>query len=116
MIIRKLKIFSLILFLFIFSLSYGTNQKESPNINIILTDDQGYQDVGVFGSPLVSTPHLDKMATDGIRFTDFYSTSPVCSPSRVALLTGSYPPRVNVTAVLWPQDDNGLKLNKHEFN
>ena len=79
-----------------------------PNVIIIFTDDQGYQDVGVFGSPLISTPNLDQMAADGIRFTDFYSASPVCSPSRASLLTGSYPPRVGVPKVLWPNIPNGL--------
>lgn len=79
-----------------------------PNVIIIFTDDQGYQDVGVFGSPLISTPNLDQMAEDGIRFTDFYSASPVCSPSRAALLTGAYPPRVSVPVVLWPNSDSGL--------
>lgn len=79
-----------------------------PNIIVFFTDDQGYQDVGVFGSPLIKTPHLDKMAENGMRFTDFYSASPVCSPSRAALLTGSYPPRVGVPIVLWPNSETGL--------
>lgn len=80
----------------------------APNIIIVFTDDQGYQDVGVFGSPLISTPNLDNMAANGIRFTDFYSASPVCSPSRAALLTGAYPPRVGVPKVLWPNLPGGL--------
>ena len=79
-----------------------------PNVIIIFTDDQGYQDVGVFGSPLIKTPHLDQMAKDGVRFTDFYSASPVCSPSRAALLTGAYPVRVGVPRVLWPMRPGGL--------
>ena len=80
----------------------------SPNIIIFFTDDQGYQDVGVFGSPLIKTPNLDKMASDGIKFTDFYAASSVCSPSRAALLTGAYPPRVGVPKVLWPNLPGGL--------
>lgn len=80
----------------------------SPNIIIFFTDDQGYQDVGVFGSPLIKTPNLDKMAENGIKFTDFYAASPVCSPSRAALLTGAYPPRVGVPKVLWPNLPGGL--------
>lgn len=79
-----------------------------PNIVIVFTDDQGYQDVGVFGSPLISTPNLDNMAKHGIKFTDFYSASSVCSPSRAALLTGSYPNRVGVPEVLWPNLPGGL--------
>ncbi|WP_299666617.1 sulfatase [uncultured Polaribacter sp.] len=85
------------------------NEKPSnPNVIIFFTDDQGYQDVGVFGSPLIKTPNLDKMAADGIKFTSFYSASSVCSPSRAALLTGSYPLRVSVPVVLWPNSDSGL--------
>lgn len=84
------------------------SKSDKPNIIIVFTDDQGYQDVGVFGSPLIKTPNLDKMAENGIRFTDFYSASPVCSPSRAALLTGSYPPRVGVPKVLWPNLPGGL--------
>ncbi|MCK0157277.1 sulfatase [Cellulophaga sp. F20128] len=91
------------------NLSVRAQKKPSkPNVIIFFTDDQGYQDVGVFGSPLIKTPHLDQMAADGIKFTDFYSASPVCSPSRAALLTGSYPPRVGVPVVLWPYSDSGL--------
>ncbi|MEI6865320.1 sulfatase [Flavicella sp.] len=83
-------------------------KNSSPNIIIFFTDDQGYQDVGVFGSPLIQTPNLDQMAENGIKFTDFYSASSVCSPSRAALLTGSYPPRVGVPKVLWPNSPGGL--------
>ncbi|WP_372775418.1 sulfatase [Mangrovibacterium sp.] len=82
--------------------------EKAPNVIIIFTDDQGYNDVGCFGSPLIKTPNLDQMAKDGVRFTDFYSASSVCSPSRAALLTGCYPPRVGVPAVLWPASETGL--------
>ena len=66
---------------------------EQPNFIIFLTDDQGYNDVGVFGSPNIKTPHLDQMAKEGMRFTNFYA-QPLCGPSRAALLTGSYPIRI----------------------
>jgi arylsulfatase A-like enzyme len=79
-----------------------------PNVIIFFTDDQGYEDVGCFGSPLIKTPNFDQMAKDGMRFTDFYSASAVCSPSRAALLTGCYPPRVGVPKVLWPASETGL--------
>jgi arylsulfatase A-like enzyme len=79
-----------------------------PNIIIIFTDDQGYEDIGCFGSPLIETPNLDRMAKEGMRFTGFYSASPVCSPSRAALLTGCYPTRVGVKGVFWPHNDFGL--------
>ena len=60
---------------------------QKPNIIIIFADDQGYQDIGCFGSPLIKTPNLDRMAAQGRRFTSFYSAISVCSPSRASLLT-----------------------------
>ena len=81
---------------------------DKPNFIIIFTDDQGYQDVGCFGSPNINTPNLDRMAADGMKFTDFYVAASVCSPSRAALLTGCYPPRVSITKVLFPRDNIGL--------
>lgn len=60
----------------------------TPNFVVIFTDDQGYQDLGCFGSPDIATPNLDRMAAEGMRLTDFYSAAPICSPSRAALLTG----------------------------
>jgi len=79
-----------------------------PNFVVFLTDDQGYQDVGCFGSPLIRTPHLDRMAREGVKFTDFYVAAAICSPSRAALLTGCYPPRVGIERVLFPNDTIGL--------
>tara|TARA_B100001250_G_scaffold185377_2_gene159424 strand:- start:349 stop:2286 length:1938 start_codon:yes stop_codon:yes gene_type:complete len=67
-----------------------------PNIIIILTDDQGYSDLGVFGAKDFDTPHLDKMANEGMIFTDFHVAQSVCSASRAALLTGCYSERVSV--------------------
>ncbi len=66
---------------------------DQPNFVIIFTDDQGYQDVGCFGSPDIRTPRLDAMAEDGMKFTSFYA-QPICGPSRAALMTGCYPLRV----------------------
>ncbi len=83
--------------------SYAQKENQPPNIVIIFTDDQGYSDVGVFGAKGFNTPHLDAMATEGMKFTDFYVGSSVCSPSRAALLTGSYPQRVGIPQVLFPE-------------
>lgn len=66
---------------------------EAPNFVVIFTDDQGYQDVGCFGSPDIRTPRLDQMAAEGMKFTHFYA-QPICGPSRAALMTGCYPMRV----------------------
>ena len=79
-----------------------------PNFVIIFTDDQGYQDVGCFGSPDIETPHLDRMAAEGVRFTDFYASQAVCSASRAALLTGCYPNRIGIHGALGPQSKTGI--------
>jgi arylsulfatase A len=82
-----------------------------PNIVIIFADDLGYGDLGCYGSPTISTPHLDRMAAEGLRFTDFYSAAEVCTPSRAALLTGRYPIRSGMCGhrrVLFPNSKGGL--------
>src|SRR6478609_4563006 len=83
----------------------------TPNIVFILCDDLGYGDLESYGSH-IRTPNLSRLAAEGIRFTNFCSADPVCSPSRAALLTGRYPTRVGVPRVLFPQDKDGLKLNE----
>ncbi len=77
----------------------GENQQEivgQPNIIVLLCDDLGYGDLASFGHPIIETKNLDKLAATGIRFTNFYSAAPVCSPSRVGLLTGRSPNRAGV--------------------
>ncbi|MBW2370378.1 MAG: sulfatase [Deltaproteobacteria bacterium] len=73
---------------------------KKPNIIIILTDDLGYGDVGCYGGTVIKTPNLDRLARQGVRFTDFYAGNSVCSPSRAGLLTGRYPHRTGITAAL----------------
>ena len=85
-----------------------------PNIIVVFCDDLGYGDIGPFGSKTHATPVLDQMANEGIRLTDFYSTCPVCTPSRSSLMTGCYPRRVNMhvdeknLCVLFPAARKGL--------
>ena len=79
----------------------------APNIVLIFCDDLGYGDLGCYGAP-IQTPNVNRMAAEGIRFTNFYSANPVCSPSRAALLTGRYPTRVGVPKVLFPGEKSGL--------
>ncbi|MFT4566216.1 MAG: arylsulfatase A-like enzyme [Saprospiraceae bacterium] len=83
-----------------------------PNIVIIFTDDQGYNDVGCYGSPNIKTPHLDQMAKDGVRFTNFYVSQPVCSASRASLLTGCYANRIGVHGAFMPYVGKGLNTNE----
>jgi len=84
-------------------------RSDRPNVIVIFTDDQGYGDLGCFGSETIATPNLDRLAAEGRRFTSFYSACSVCSPSRAALLTGCYPKRVGMHRhVLFPQSDYGL--------
>ena len=73
---------------------------KKPNVIIILTDDQGYGDLGCMGAVDLKTPHLDALAEKGVRFTSMYAASPVCSPSRAGLLTGRYPGNAGVRAIL----------------
>ncbi len=68
-----------------------------PNVVLFVIDDLGQRDLGCYGSTVYKTPHADQLAKDGIRFTDYYAACPVCSPTRVSILTGRYPQRVNVT-------------------
>jgi len=91
--------------IFKFSLSYAlltvvctlSVQAKGPNLVVILTDDQGYADVGFNGSPDILTPHIDTIATNGMRFTNGYVSFPVCGPSRAGLLTGRYQGRFGFT-------------------
>ncbi len=80
-----------------------------PNFVLIFVDDQGYCDLGCFGSPEIKTPNIDRMAAEGMKLTDFYVAAPLCSPSRAALLTGCYPRRVGLANwVLRPDSCKGI--------
>ena len=96
--------------LVIFTLQSCNNQvkNEKPNVIIIFTDDQGYGDLGSYGAYQFTTPHLDKMAQEGMRFTHFYSAQGVCSASRAGLLTGCYPNRISFSGALMPWSKHGL--------
>ena len=86
----------------------------TPNFVIIFADDQGYGDLSCFGSETIKTPNVDRLATEGRKFTSFMVASPVCSPSRAALLTGCYPKRVGMHQhVLFPQSTKGLNPTEH---
>lgn len=84
------------------------NEQQKPNIVIIFTDDQGYADVGVFGAKNIATPNLDKMAEEGVQFTNFHVANAVCSASRASLLTGCYSNRLGIFGALSHQSKHGL--------
>jgi len=83
-----------------------------PNVVLVFADDLGYADVGVFGARGFRTPHIDRLADEGVRFTDFYVAQAVCTASRAALLTGSYPQRVGLTGAIGPRARHGISADE----
>lgn len=102
-------------FALITSCNLTDNKQEvvKPNFIIIFADDMGYGDVGVYGHPTIKTPNLDKMAGEGQKWTSFYSSSSVCTPSRAGLLTGRLAIRSGMTGVLFPNAENGLPQSEN---
>jgi len=110
------KLLPLITVLFIASFAISCNKSSlsssQPNIIILFADDMGYGDLSCYGNPTIQTPNLDGMADAGIRFTSFYVPTPVCGPSRSALLTGRYPPRCGMPGNIGPDTKYGLPLEE----
>jgi arylsulfatase A-like enzyme len=95
----------------------GAQTTRPPNVVLIYADDLGYGDLASFGATAIRTPHLDRMAAEGLKLTSFYSVSPVCTPSRAALLTGRYAARMGIqqmhlSNVLTFQDTTGLPTDE----
>ncbi len=98
----------------VFIFASGTLQAGKPNFILIFADDQGYGDLSCFGSKTIDTPNIDRIAKEGRKFTSFMVASPVCTPSRAALLTGCYPKRVGMHQhVLFPSSTKGLNPKEH---
>ena len=101
-----------LIFLVLFSCTQTENNKtkntQHPNFVVVFIDDMGYGDIGTQGATGWTTPNLDKMAAEGMRFTNFYSAQPVCSASRAGLLTGCYPNRIGISGALFPFHEVGL--------
>ena len=99
-------------------LSFATSSfaSDKPNFVVIFCDDLGYGDLACFGHPTIQTPHLDRMAAEGMKLTQFYSASSVCTPSRAALLTGRLPIRSGMCStkrrVLFPDSDGGIPASE----
>ena len=82
--------------------------KRPPNIVLILTDDQGYGDVGAYGAKDFRTTNIDRLASEGVRFTNFYMSQPVCTASRASIMTGCYANRVGLAGALNPTSQKGI--------
>jgi len=95
-------------FMFMLSDSELFAAERPPNVVLIYADDLGYGDLGCYGATGWTTPNLDRLASSGVRFTDFYVAQAVCSASRTALLTGCYPNRLGILGALGPQSQNGI--------
>tara|TARA_B100000282_G_scaffold296794_1_gene280106 strand:+ start:1200 stop:2591 length:1392 start_codon:yes stop_codon:yes gene_type:complete len=101
-------------FSFLCFISLFYSKADKPNFIVIFTDDQGYGDLSCFGSKIIKTPNIDRIAKEGRKFTNFMVASPVCTPSRAALLTGCYPKRVGMHQhVLFPSSKKGLNPNEY---
>ena len=87
----------------------AADESRQPNIIVVFIDDMGWGDLSCFGGERVETQHIDRLAREGIRFTNFYVNSPICSPSRVALTTGQYPQRWRITSYLSNRKHNGQR-------
>ena len=101
--------------------SVGENSKataERPNIILIMADDLGYGDIGCYGSTKIQTPNINALAKGGVKFTDYHSNCPVCSPTRAALLTGRYQQRCGIEGVIYakgPTRQTGIALEEITF-
>ena len=86
--------------------TFAAGENGAPNIILVFIDDMGWADFSCFGNTEAATPNIDRMAAEGIAFEQFYVNSPICSPSRVAISTGQYPQRWNITSFLADKNKN----------
>ena len=97
-----------LLLLFVFDNYYTQNNLNKPNIIVIMADDLGYGDISTYGNKEIYTPHLDTLALNGIKFLDFHSNGSVCTPTRAALLTGSYQQKSGLEGVIYVQKEKRI--------
>lgn len=105
----------LFLILAFFTTCNNPHQSSQPNIVFILADDLGYSQVGCYGSKYYQTPNIDKLAAEGMRFTDAYAACPVCSPTRASIMTGKYPARLHITDFIAGNNRKDLPLLQPEW-
>jgi arylsulfatase A-like enzyme len=116
---RKLSIFLLISVTVFYSCKAQAEQKKQPNIIFFLVDDLGWTDFGCYGSSFYETPNIDKLAKNGVKFTNAYAACHVCSPTRASILTGKYPATINLTDWLPGRNEfpfqkfSNPKINQH---
>ena len=91
---KLIKLIIVQLFVLLLTGCATTEKDVRPNVVMIFIDDMGYGDLSCYGDSVVQTPNMDRLAQKGVKFTNFYVNSPICSPSRVALNTGTYPMRL----------------------
>ncbi len=108
----KLRVYSIALAVFVTSSVVSADRP--PNIVFVLADDLGWSELGCYGSSFNETPHLDRLAREGMRFTQAYAAAPVCSPYRASLLTGQYPARHGILDYLRPNSTRPLSTD-HGF-
>src|SRR4029079_18048420 len=112
--LARLILFSISLVLLVWPMSQrAAPAQQKPNIIFIYAYERGYGDLGCYGERAFKTPNIDRMAAEGLRLTSFYSVSPICTPSRAALMTGRYAARMGIEQmqlanVLFPKDQTGL--------
>src|SRR5262245_35221499 len=105
---KRISILSALILCGIFAPPCYAQPEKRPNIILILTDDQGYGDVGRHGNPILKTPNLDRLHDESVRFTDFH-VSPTCAPTRSALLSGSHEFKNGVTHTILERERMSLK-------
>ena len=105
-IISKLNVLTYLILYILTAFSIPVHAQQKPNIIFIFIDDMGYSDLSCFGNKEMQTPNIDKLAKQGIKFTNYYDNSPVCSPSRVAAITGTYPSRFHIYSYIDSHEKN----------
>lgn len=108
----KFNFATVLLLISVTTISFAQKRNSKPNIVVIMADDLGYGDIGSFGATDIRTPNIDNLASQGIKLTSFYSSSPVCSPSRAALITGRYPKRLGIDHVFFPESFTGIPVEE----